>query len=657
VNAPAPRPAASPFLIACVLLLASVASLRQVADVDYWWQLATGAAINAGGIPTVDHFTHTRAGTPRLEYSWAYCLALHHVVEVAGVETAVVLKSLAIVAAFGLVASAAARAGSPLLAWSAAAAAVLASSQRFGLRPEAFSLLFLAAVIAAVVAARAGRRGAAFIPPIVQLAWINIHSLAALGPLLVSLWAVVEVLRPAPGRRPTTRIALASAGATWLATLANPYGVGILRVPYDQLRTLLADGADLWTLATIAVAIPLLTIAASRPRRPAGIAADAPPTDAVRALRRGGLALAILGAAALAFPDAREQVVGALQALDGNCIAGDKTVAELASPYVLGGFTALTFFHLLTLAALTSVLLNPDRPSALWLALALSQFLLAAVAVRNVPLFAIAAVPLIAVNASRSWLAACTRPRTRIQLGHALTAAVATLCLFQVREFATDRFHLRQGDASRFGLGVDTTSVPGRAADALLASGTRALLFNEYAFGGYLLQRGIPVFADSRGVGGIIDDYLAIATTPGRFAEHAARHDLRALIVGVDRAPLIAAALRAGWRVVAFDSCGVLLLHPDEAPGTPTLDVSSAVIEAAAALASLGPHRPFDSLGPFDRVESPWPLMRLAVLCSMLGLDREAAECLRRAVDAYPPIRAVSTSPVNDPSATPSGGR
>ena len=45
---------------------------------------------------------------------------------------------------------------------------------------------------------------------------------------------------------------------------------------------------------------------------------------------------------------------------------------------------------------------------------------------------------------------------------------------------------------------VPTHYSPVRAVDALVASGVKGPILNDYNFGGYLIFRGIPVFIDSR---------------------------------------------------------------------------------------------------------------------------------------------------------------
>jgi Flp pilus assembly protein TadD len=209
---------------AALFLLLTAASFRRIWEADFWWQLETGKIVATQGIPRIDTLSHAARGSPWIEMRWLYCLALHVVVGAAGFPGAVVAKWLVLLAAFGLAAWTVPPRGAPVAACVAASLAILASTQRFYVRPELASFLFFAAIVWILERhLRSGSRLLYAIPAL-QIAWANCHTLFLLGPAVVGLAFVVEAVRALP-RAPRRLLPLAAVlGATTLACLATPYG-------------------------------------------------------------------------------------------------------------------------------------------------------------------------------------------------------------------------------------------------------------------------------------------------------------------------------------------------------------------------------------------------------------------------------------------------
>ena len=112
--------------------------------------------------------------------------------------------------------------------------------------------------------------------------------------------------------------------------------------------------------------------------------------------------------------------------------------------------------------------------------------------------------------------------------------------------------------------GVDPTTIAERSV-AAIPTGCR--LLNEYAQGGYVIaQRGpdVLVSADTRQIlsdAAILEQQRVLAGRPGaiRWIDE---HRVDCVLLAPDR-PLRAALEARGWRVVARDPSGVLLVRPD----------------------------------------------------------------------------------------------
>jgi tetratricopeptide (TPR) repeat protein len=224
-----------------LLAFAASLSLQDIRSFDYWWHLRTGQLIaETGAVPKADPYTFTVPGARWIDIHWLHQLGLYGL-HAAGGHAAVVVGKLALVfALLALVAPIGARGGRPLVSVLAMAWMLMAACERFMPRPELTSFVLLAAVLALLD--RFERRGDAWVYGIVgvQLVWVNVHGLFALGVALCAMSLVGEVLRPlgssGGGLRVdrVRRLAAVTALAA-VASLANPNGLDGALYPLEQL--------------------------------------------------------------------------------------------------------------------------------------------------------------------------------------------------------------------------------------------------------------------------------------------------------------------------------------------------------------------------------------------------------------------------------------
>lgn len=219
-----------------------------------------------------------------------------------------------------------------------------------------------------------------------------------------------------------------------------------------------------------------------------------------------GLALALLaGTCALALTP--NGLVGALhpltllRQLDNPAIA----IAEFQGAF--SGFrvtAAILAFRLLV--GLAGALLLLSLPRLDWSLLILSALMLvlAAAARRNVPLFVIAALPLVGAQLplARARLARLLpREEARRRLGAAGTIAVIACTLLLARDAAGGRFYERDGRIKRLGGGVDEAAVLRETMDYVTRRDLPGPVFNDIDSGGYFIWRAYPdrrAFIDAR---------------------------------------------------------------------------------------------------------------------------------------------------------------
>ncbi|HQU44489.1 MAG: hypothetical protein B7Z73_02430 [Planctomycetia bacterium 21-64-5] len=235
---------------AAFLLLVFLVGCVELEDPDIWWHLRTGQLIfERGAVPRTDWFTYTNPDSPWIDLHWGFQLIAAALWKLGGVPALVVTKSLLAVATFGVAMTAGQtmirprQAGKPdpRSAWQTVACwlpPLLIFSGRNQVRPEMFSLLFLAAELTILLHAHARPR-LVWLLPVIQLLWINVHGLFVLGLVLWGCFVVGQLIQAgpgAPGRQPPgssvangtltrlwTRL-LPISGLMLAATLANPYG-------------------------------------------------------------------------------------------------------------------------------------------------------------------------------------------------------------------------------------------------------------------------------------------------------------------------------------------------------------------------------------------------------------------------------------------------
>jgi hypothetical protein len=194
--------------------------------------------------------------------------------------------------------------------------------------------------------------------------------------------------------------------------------------------------------------------------------------------------------------------------------------------------------------------------SAGWTALAL-------LAVRNVPVFALTAAPVISLHAAESLehvrrtdAPASDAPEHR-RLNAALGAvlAVAFLVWLGVQlSPARNRDHL-------------AAQVPLKAMSALRQVAPTAQLLNDYNWGGYVLwdlYPSLPSFVDGRTdvfSSEVLDDYLRLWTAAPGWETLVERYDIGVVLLP-PQAPLLASLRQAGWAETFRDDQAVVMIRP-----------------------------------------------------------------------------------------------
>lgn len=257
---------------ACLGVLAVSAGLQKIRSFDYWWQLRVGAEIaETGRVPDRDTYSYTATGERYVDMHWLFQLGLHGLYEAGGHGAVVAARGVIVAALLAVLVSIGWRRERALLAGLSAALALHVMHLRLLARPELVSFLLLACVLALLF--RHERRGGRGVYAVVgiQLLWVNVHGLYALGIAALGMALASEILRPVlHASQSLRRDRVVPLGAvlvlSLLASLASPHGLEAVRFTFEQLGMIQGEARGPFGLA-IQELQPTLLVGPTLPAR------------------------------------------------------------------------------------------------------------------------------------------------------------------------------------------------------------------------------------------------------------------------------------------------------------------------------------------------------------------------------------------------------
>ncbi len=440
-------------LLGLLALLILGFTVNKVVVFDVWWHLEAGKYFLDGGpLAGEDPFSFTAQGEEHrwIEGHWLFQILLALLykigdsIKIGGINLLILFKAALVCFAFFLVYRFAEGRRSPILVPFIFGLAVLAVAERFIVRPETASYLFIAGYILILEAYRRKPRISLLAWLVaLQLLWVNVQGLFALGLVLIGCYLAGELVR-------------------WRINL-----------PYQwDARNPLKDRAFMMLLGTGVVCL-LVCLA-----NPSGI--------------HGAL-----------FPLEQFQMIqGDDNIFRQNIAEFHRPFAEM---YQWNPATKALI--VLLVVSLTSFILNFKRWD-LTRVLLFGLFLFIGISARrNIALFALVAAPLTVIN-FRQWASSLGKESLLRRAGEKIASwrpvmavAVAVFLCFGLWQAVSDNYFLKTVGAAKFGLGVNSESYPVAAADLIIKRDLQGNLYNQLGFGGYLIHRLYPerkIFIDGR---------------------------------------------------------------------------------------------------------------------------------------------------------------
>jgi tetratricopeptide (TPR) repeat protein len=361
----------------------------------------------------------------------------------------------------------------------------------------------------------------------------------------------------------------------------------ILWLGLPALQVLWANVQGLFMLGPAMAALALVTSLVVWARAPAAARDPGQPVDflvGLAAMAVAGLANPY-GAAALRVPFDQFFVH-----LGGESLLS-RTIAEFRPP--LSGYLVTPSIRaFVVLAAVTglALLANARRVPLFDLLVSGATFYVALRARRNIPIFAVAAVPVLlrsgaaAWGGVTAWGGGAARGGLRAAIGSRRAAGAAAIlapallaaaALGLLLDVTSNRFYLRRPTERWWGIGPIPWYFPDEAA-RFAARVIPGQVFHPLAAGGFLIhawEGERRVFIDGRNdpyLHGVLETYLRAISAPEAFEETVRRYQITAVLwphwrAQEGRALLDYLARRRGWVRAHLDPAAVVYLRADAA--------------------------------------------------------------------------------------------
>lgn len=513
----------TPRLFTILLLVALFTmTVREIGDPDFWWHLRAGQyMIENATVPHTDPFSFTAQGQAWVTHEWLSEVLMYALYRAGGFALLMLLFSGIITLAFAL--TYARSQGQPYLAGFALLLGALATAPTWGVRPQMLTLLMLSVFLFLLDRFATTRDAKLLFPlPLLMIVWVNLHSGYAIGLVVIAVFLFAAFVE----------------GIVFLyRTRSEDYGRTAegTRTP-DRARSEQGARSAGRICAQAVMRTPEKT---------------AEPAISPRALRALFVAFVLSLAAVLLNPNGARMYGYPFETLTSPAM--QRYIQEWFSPD-FHQTEWLPFAFLLVSLIATALLARARVPLAHILLLFLVG-VLALRSARNIPLFALIAIPVLSAQLA-AWIplraGKSQTPRAAQIINGGIAVALVLVAVFRVGSVLANQSN------------VEREKFPAGAVEWIQQNRPAPNLYNSYSWGGYLIWRLYPdyqVYIDGRAdVHGdaFIENYLEIYRASPNWQAELAQRGVRFVLIEPD-APLASTlANDSMWNQVYSDPQSVI---------------------------------------------------------------------------------------------------
>lgn len=611
-------------LIGLLCLLVLALALHNLFSYDVWTHLACGRyIIQHARVPFTDPFSYTLPATqPWVDHEWLFQIILYPVYLLGGVNGLIMLRVVLVLAAFTVLWLAVYDRRNHWFTVLIFAAAAMASYTRFTTRPELVSYVFFGLSLLALERYRRTRHPIwLYLLPVMMIPWVNVHGMFIMGPLVVLIFLLGELLQAKlPGPWPWVAVGALVVGAQYKVT--------------DMLWPEMLFCS--WPLAAAVVAAAVMHYRGRGPRW------WELTTVRKESLGRWALVLGLMLAATLLNPYLWRGAIYPLQVaagLQSRSASGMAMVGELTPTLTFINLAQVWWFKLLAVVTAVSFALN-FRRTRFWRVLLVGiSFQFGLAALRSLPVFTLSAALCASLNFGEWWETNAERVRawlrpvwTRVVARIALQTALAAMLVWLMLDVASDRMHVWDRTGMRFGLGLAHAKFSPEAMRFILDNRLKGPMFNNFGIGGLCMFYLYPehrVFIDGRAElyseaqhrgANLLQVYSSIVQNPQAFRSLSRQpgmdFNFAILSLGSKDVMDLAQSLYddPGWKLVFMDA-GSMVFVRNTPQNYATIDRYASNYDFARRelLVAAHPHaipvRPEDYAGLYDRFRRLLPFL------------------------------------------------
>jgi tetratricopeptide (TPR) repeat protein len=184
-----------PACLAAIIALGVLISFHTLTDSDIFWHLKAGQIIvETHHVPSRDLFSFTRAGEEWIDSQWLFQVIIYGLYKMDGYRGIILFGVILTAITWAVILAPVFRSRKYFGAALLALVALLASSNRIKVRPEALTFLLLSLEICLLESFRRGKKWAICFLPVVFLLWTNSHGLWPLYFVVLGAFLFEQIL-------------------------------------------------------------------------------------------------------------------------------------------------------------------------------------------------------------------------------------------------------------------------------------------------------------------------------------------------------------------------------------------------------------------------------------------------------------------------------
>lgn len=183
-------------LIVFFFTILGIYGSREICDLDLWLHLKTGEIIfKSRAVPLFDIYSFTLGHKIWINHEWLFQLISYLFFSAAKADGLIIMQNLLLIFTFLTLFFIGFDRKNHMFVFVVLYLTLLTCAYRFTIRPDIFSLFFLALYLAILKSFTEKKTNYVWILPLLQIIWTNLHGFSFTGPLIVFIFLIGELIK------------------------------------------------------------------------------------------------------------------------------------------------------------------------------------------------------------------------------------------------------------------------------------------------------------------------------------------------------------------------------------------------------------------------------------------------------------------------------